>query len=71
MYTRTYLLYDEVNYYLGEVMKKRLIVEVSEKFHNDLRLRAFKQNATIKGYVLNALIDYIKKEMHEQESKTQ
>lgn len=47
-------------------MKKRLIVEVSERFHKDLRLRAFRKNTTIKCYVLSALIEYIKKEVDEQ-----
>lgn len=50
-------------------MKKRLIVEVSERFHGDLRLRALRKNITIKSYVLNAIIDYIRKEQDEQEDK--
>lgn len=47
-------------------MKKRLIVEVSDRFHRDLRLRAYDKNLTIKSYVLTALIEYMNKEKNEQ-----
>lgn len=47
-------------------MKKRLVIEVSDRFHEDLKKRAEKMRLTIRSYVITALIDYIKKEFDER-----
>lgn len=41
---------------------KRLIVDLPEGMHNDIKGRAAQKNMTIKKYVLQALFEQMKKE---------
>ena len=41
--------------------QRRLIVEVSDKFHHDLKKRALSSRMTMKSYILGILIEHIKK----------
>lgn len=41
-------------------MKKRIVVEVNERFHTDIKKRAALKGVTMKVYVLDALIQHIK-----------
>jgi len=43
-------------------MKKRIVIEVSERFHKDIKQRSKYARMTVKAYVLNALIKHIKEE---------
>jgi hypothetical protein len=43
-------------------MKKRVIAEVSDRFHDDLKRRASRKNISMKDYIISALIDYMKRE---------
>lgn len=43
-------------------MKKRIVLEVSERFHEDIKKRSKNAHVTVKAYVLNALIKHIKEE---------
>lgn len=47
-------------------MKKRIIIEVSDRFHADVKRRALKEQTTIKSYILSVLIEHIKKETNER-----
>lgn len=40
-------------------MKKRIIVDVSEKFHRDLKQQAAREQRTIKQIVLEAVCAYL------------
>lgn len=42
--------------------KKQLTVEVSERFHSDIKTLAIKKRTTVKQMVIEALVQYINKE---------
>lgn len=51
-------------------MKKkyyRIVVNVSKKFHDELKERAEKEYMTIKGYVLRALVNQVWKNENDRE----
>lgn len=45
--------------------KKMLAVEVSERFHGDVKTLAIKKRTTVKQLVIEALVQYINKERSE------
>ncbi len=42
--------------------KKQLIVEVSPRFHDDVKMLAIKKKTTVKQIVMEALVQYINRE---------
>jgi hypothetical protein len=42
-----------------KIGNKQLIVEVSERFHNDVKMVALKCRRTVKQIVIEALVNYI------------
>lgn len=47
-------------------MKKRLVIEVSDRFHADIKKRAAFANVTMKSYMLQVLIDHLRS-VHESD----
>ena len=39
--------------------KKRLLLEVSEKFHADVKAKAAKKNKSIKELIIEAIVKYL------------
>lgn len=45
--------------------KKQLIVEISPRFHTDVKVLALKKGMTVKQLVIEALVQYMNKERSE------
>ncbi len=41
---------------------KRIVIEVSNEFHKEIKKRAADRNISIKKYFMRAILDFIKKE---------
>lgn len=46
----------------NDTVFKRLVVEMDEKLHVEVKLRATKRGISIKKYVIRAIVEAIKKE---------
>jgi hypothetical protein len=40
----------------------RLVIEVSQRFHCDIKKRALLEGTTMKSYILNVLINHLRRE---------
>ena len=45
-----------------EKKRRRIVVDVSEKFHNEIKKRAQEEYMTMKGYILRALVNQVWKD---------
>ena len=53
------------------IMKiNRLVIEVSERFHSDIKQRAARESTTMKSYILNVLVDHLRRENESNVSTT-
>lgn len=43
-------------------MKKRIICEVSYRFHDDLKKRAHRNHVTMKTYIITILVEHLRRE---------
>lgn len=48
--------------FLGNVMKKRLFVEVDEELHKIVKIRAIERNITLSKWILRAIKQALKQE---------
>ena len=44
----------------GNKLKKRIVVEVSSRFHADIKRRAALKKISMKTYILNVLIEHLR-----------
>jgi hypothetical protein len=49
-------------------MKKRIVIEVSDRFHADIKKKSADRNMTVRSYVIISFIVYIIKEKNERNS---